>query len=76
MYIFISACLCIVCAILLQNSDSTLFHVNMTQCPPGYVISNFTSRLKKCECEVANEGIINCENLDIQIKVKRIHGIS
>lgn len=59
------------CASCMQNVDRVSFLINVNSCPPGYVLlRSFTHpHLYHCQCELENEGIVNCDGLSIKIKV-------
>ena len=55
-----------------QNVDRVTFGVSLFPCPPGYVIAedNTHPHLNICQCDLQNsDGIVNCDRLDIRIKV-------
>ena len=57
-----------------QFPERESFRINITPCPPGYVISASDAHphVSECKCAVENEAILSCNDLNIKIKVSYV----
>ena len=52
---------------------SEVFNITISPCPAGYILQSDISRESyTCQCDLQNDGIVNCNGTDIQIRVSGI----